>query len=119
MSQLRGYDWDGVLVHARTGAPIKSWVDDFRTGVKLGHECVILTCNTDPEHVHMAARVILGKAPKVVRFKRSDAEGKARWLAENKGEREAILIDDQWRHIEPCAALGVSSYHVGGLDKQS
>lgn len=118
MSELRGYDWDLVLVH-KDGTPNREWVNDLRAGRKLGHECVILTCNTDPEHVQMAARVIFGVAPKVVRFKRSDPAGKARWLAENKGDRKAILIDDQWRHIEPCAALGVSSYHVGGLDKQS
>ncbi len=119
MSELRGYDWDGVLVDAKSGAPNQSWCNNFRVSRTAGHECVILTCNTDPEHVAMAARVLLYCQPLVIRFKRSDHDGKAKWLAEHKGERKAILIDDQWKHIEPCAALGVSTIHVGGLDKQS
>ena len=119
MKELRGFDWDGVLVN-KDGTPHTGWCNNLRESVRAGHECVILTCNTDPEHVALAARVIFGKlAPVVHRFKRSDAAGKAQWLAANAKGRKAILIDDQWRHIEPCAALGVSTIHVGGLSKQS
>lgn len=119
MKQLRGYDWDLVLVNA-DGSPNREWISDLMVHQAAGDECVILTCNTDPDHVRAVCRAwFKQRAPVVHRFKRSDPEGKGRWLAENRGDRKAVLIDDRWQHIEPAHRLGVDTIHVGGKRKQS
>jgi len=111
--QLRGYDFDGVLCQ-KDGTPNEHWCKDLRTAYRMGHECVILTTNTDPEHVKLVAETwFRGMRVDVHRFKRSDLSGKAQWLHDHRNGRPALLIDDQWRYLYPCVALGIATYHTG------
>lgn len=120
MKELHGFDWDGVIVDAKTGAPLQQGINALRVQRAAGNECVVLTCNTDPDHVRQVCRVLFGgDPPEVHRFKRSDVDGKARWLAANRGKRKAWLYDDQWRYLHPAVELGVSTVYVGGKKQTS
>lgn len=106
MTLLIGFDWDGVLMRA-DGSLDPAWSANLLNEMRAGNECVILTCNTQPEQVRViAARELPGV--NVHRFKRSDIDGKARWLHANARGRRTVLIDDQQRYLAACAHYGVT-----------
>jgi hypothetical protein len=82
-----------------------AWAANLLNEIRAGNECVILTCNTQPDMVRSLAKVF--PHVNVHRFKRSDIAGKARWLHANAHGRRTVLIDDQQRYLDACARYGV------------
>lgn len=78
-----------------------------------GHEVVILTARKDLDEVTLFCRRRNLKPSAVVHCPRDPRTSKAQWLAEQRGEREAFLFDDEPWFGEPCEGLGVLWVNVG------